>query len=51
MDRFDAACLAVYLHGRAGEIAGAAIGMRCALARDVVDAVSAAIMEAEARKS
>jgi NAD(P)H-hydrate epimerase len=51
IDRFDAACLAVYLHGRAGEIAGATIGMRCALARDVVDAVPAAITEAEARNA
>jgi NAD(P)H-hydrate epimerase len=51
MDRFDAASLAVYLHGRAGEIAGATIGMRCALARDVVDAISAAVAEAEARNA
>ena len=45
MDRFEAACLAAHLHGRAGEIAGATIGMRCALARDVVDALPAAIAE------
>ena len=47
MDRFDAACLAAYLHGRAGEIAGATIGLRCALARDVVEALPAAIAEHE----
>jgi hydroxyethylthiazole kinase-like uncharacterized protein yjeF len=40
---FDAACLAVHLHGRAGEIAGACVGMRSALARDVVDAIPGAI--------
>ena len=47
MDRFDAACLAAHLHGRAGEIAGATLGMRCALARDVVEALSSAIAEKE----
>jgi NAD(P)H-hydrate epimerase len=47
MDPFEAACLAAHLHGRAGEIAGATIGMRCALARDVVDALPAAIAEHE----
>jgi NAD(P)H-hydrate epimerase len=47
MDRFDAACLAAHLHGRAGEIAGSAMGMRSALARDVVDALPAAIGEHE----
>jgi NAD(P)H-hydrate epimerase len=40
---FDAACLAVHLHGRAGEIAGACVGMRSALARDVVDSIPGAI--------
>jgi NAD(P)H-hydrate epimerase len=47
MERFDAACLAAHLHGRAGEIAGATLGIRCALARDVVEALSAAIAEHE----
>ena len=47
VDRFDAACLAVHLHGRAGEVAGATLGMRCALARDVVDAIPGAIAELE----
>jgi len=50
VDRFDAACLAVHLHGRAGEIAGAKLGMRCALARDVVDAIPGAIAELEGEK-
>lgn len=49
VERLDAACLATHSHGRAGEIAGARLGMRCALARDVVDAVPAAIAEAEHR--
>jgi len=47
VDRFDAAGLAVHLHGRAGEVAGATLGMRCALARDVVDAIPGAIAELE----
>lgn len=49
MDRFDAACLAVHLHGRAGELAGKAVGMRCALARDVVDAIAGAVGELESK--
>src|SRR5438477_5825738 len=36
MDRFDAAALAVNLHGIAGELAGQKFGRRSALARDVV---------------
>jgi ADP-dependent NAD(P)H-hydrate dehydratase len=51
MDRFDAACLAVHLHGKAGEIAGAKGGMRCALAREVVDTLAPAIAEYEARQN
>lgn len=49
MERFEAACVAVYLHGRAGEIAGTRVGMRCALARDVVEAIAGAVAEHEAR--
>ncbi|HEX4795297.1 MAG TPA: NAD(P)H-hydrate dehydratase [Humisphaera sp.] len=45
MDRFDAACAAVWLHGRAGEIAGKKLGMRCVLAREVIDALPVAIAE------
>ncbi|HEV8608177.1 MAG TPA: NAD(P)H-hydrate dehydratase [Tepidisphaeraceae bacterium] len=42
---FDAACLGAYLHGRAGELAGAKIGKRSALARDVLTSLPAAIAE------
>jgi hydroxyethylthiazole kinase-like uncharacterized protein yjeF len=45
VDRFDAACLAVKLHGRAGELAGQKLGMRCALAREIVDAIPGAVAE------
>ncbi len=43
MDRFGAACAAVYLHGRAGEIAGKKLGQRSVLARDVIEAIAEAI--------
>ncbi len=43
MELFDAACLAAHLHGRAGEIAGRRLGMRSVLARDVIDAIPAAL--------
>jgi NAD(P)H-hydrate epimerase len=43
MDRFDAACAATWLHGKAGEIAGERLGRRCVLARDVIDAIPAAL--------
>jgi ADP-dependent NAD(P)H-hydrate dehydratase len=45
MDRFDAACVAVHLHGRAGELAGAKLGRRCVLSRDVIAELPAAINE------
>ena len=51
MDGFDAACLAAHLHGRAGEIAGATIGLRSVLARDVVDALPAAIAEHDGQEA
>ncbi len=47
MDPFDAACAATWIHGRAGEIAGTRLGTRCVLAKDVIDALSAAIAEYE----
>jgi NAD(P)H-hydrate epimerase len=47
MDRFDAACAAVYLHGRAGELAGQKLGMRCVLAHDVIHAIPQAVAEYE----
>ncbi|HEV8293097.1 MAG TPA: NAD(P)H-hydrate dehydratase, partial [Tepidisphaeraceae bacterium] len=47
MSPYEAACLGVYLHGRAGELAGAKLGKRCALARDVLGLLPAAISEIE----
>lgn len=43
MDRFDAACVAVWIHGKAGELAGKKLGKRSVLARDVIDALPEAI--------
>jgi ADP-dependent NAD(P)H-hydrate dehydratase len=43
VDRFDAACMAVRLHGIAGEAAGEKVGLRSVLAREVVDAIPHAI--------
>ncbi len=51
MDRFDAACAGVHLHGLAGEIAGKRLGLRSPLARDVIDAISEAIGLYEKRAS
>ena len=45
MTPFDAACAAVYLHGRAGEIAGERLCMRSVLAHDVIDSIPTAIVE------
>ena len=47
MPPFDAACLGAHLHGRAGEIAGAKLGQRSVLARDVIDAIGTAMREQE----
>jgi NAD(P)H-hydrate epimerase len=47
MERFDAATVAVWLHGRAGEIAGAKYGRRSALGREVIESLSTAIAERE----
>lgn len=47
MAPFDAATLAVWLHGRAGELAGETLGRRCVLARDVIDHLPRAVREAE----
>jgi NAD(P)H-hydrate epimerase len=47
MNDFDAACAGVWIHGRAGELAGRRLGMRCALAWDVMDELPAAIGEYE----
>jgi NAD(P)H-hydrate epimerase len=43
IDRFDAACMAVRLHGLAGEVAGERVGLRSVLAREVIDAIPEAI--------
>ncbi|MEA2708287.1 MAG: ADP-dependent NAD(P)H-hydrate dehydratase / NAD(P)H-hydrate epimerase [Phycisphaerales bacterium] len=43
LDRFDAACIAVRLHGLAGEVAGERLGLRSVLAREVIDAIPIAI--------
>jgi len=49
VDRFEAAALGAWLHGRAGELAGQRLGMRSVLARDVIDALPAAVAESEKR--
>jgi NAD(P)H-hydrate epimerase len=49
MSGFDAACAGVYLHGRAGELAGERLGVRCVLAHDVIDAIPQAVKEYEFR--
>ncbi len=43
MDRFDAACAGVWLHGKAGELAGQKLGRRCVLAQDVIESLPEAI--------
>jgi hydroxyethylthiazole kinase-like uncharacterized protein yjeF len=43
MEPTSAAILGVYLHGRAGEIAGRKLGQRSVLARDVIDSIPMAI--------
>ncbi|HEX2974169.1 MAG TPA: NAD(P)H-hydrate dehydratase [Tepidisphaeraceae bacterium] len=47
---FDAAAVGVYLHGRAGELAGQKLGKRSVLSRDVIEALPAAISEYERRR-
>lgn len=47
MAPLDAACLAVHLHGLAGESAGTRLGRRSALARDVIDELPAVLREAD----
>ncbi len=47
MDRFEAACAGVWIHGRAGEIAGSKVGRRSVLATEVIAALSDAIREYE----
>ncbi len=45
MDSFEAAVLGVWLHGKAGEIAGERVGRVSVMATDVVDSVGEAIVE------
>ena len=49
IDRFDAACAAVRLHGIAGEIAGEKVWLRSVLAREVIDAIPGGISRYESR--
>ena len=48
MELFDAATLAAWLHGRAGELAGERFGRRSAVGREVVECLARAIGEREA---
>jgi len=43
LDPFDAACTAVWIHGKAGEIAGQRVGERSAMATDIIAAISEAV--------
>lgn len=45
MDRFDAAIAGVWIHGRAGELAGELHTPRAVLARDVITALPTAVVE------
>ena len=47
MNPYEAACLAVRLHGRAGELAGAKFGKRSVIASEVATMIAAAISEHE----
>ena len=51
MGPFDAACIGVHLHGRAGELAGEKLGRRSVFARDVIESIPAAIAEYECASS
>ncbi|HSU69284.1 MAG TPA: NAD(P)H-hydrate dehydratase [Tepidisphaeraceae bacterium] len=43
MERLEAAIAAVWLHGRAGELAGQRLGCRSVLARDVIESLGSAV--------
>jgi hydroxyethylthiazole kinase-like uncharacterized protein yjeF len=47
LERFEAACLGVHLHGLAGERAGKKIGKRSVLAHEVMEAISEVLLEDE----
>ncbi|GIW75329.1 MAG: hypothetical protein KatS3mg104_0392 [Phycisphaerae bacterium] len=44
-DRFDAACISVWVHGKAGEIAGQRFGQRSAMAREILSCIGEAFDE------
>jgi len=50
MEVFDAACAGVWIHGRAGEVAGKRVGRRSALSREVIDAIPEAMQAYEQSK-
>jgi len=50
MNRLSAAIAAVWIHGRAGELAGQRIGRRSVLSREVIEEIPAAIAEYERRE-
>jgi NAD(P)H-hydrate epimerase len=49
MPPFDAACLAVHLHGLAGQLAGSTLTQRSPLARDLLNTLPQAIAQYERR--
>jgi NAD(P)H-hydrate epimerase len=51
VEPFDAACIGVNLHGRAGELAGEKLSRRSVLARDVIETIPAAIAAYERASS
>ena len=46
-DAYEAACLGVYLHGRAGDLAAETVGETSLIAGDIIDAIPEAIRELE----
>lgn len=48
VDPFFAASMGTWIHGKAGEIAGAQYGVRSAIAREVIESISGAFKEYEA---
>jgi len=50
VDAFQAACLGVYLHGRAGDFAAEAKGETALIAGDIIEMLPRAIQELEARQ-
>ncbi len=46
MEPFEAACAAVFIHARAGQLAASRIGSEGVIARDVIEALPGARQEA-----